>query len=115
MSSEQLKLTDKKLSNIARNISNWYDVGLQLDLTATELDIIQGNTCWEHIRRKAFEMLRSWRDKNSSHFSESELKAKLQRALASVVPVQTDAIKELNNDANRVQIDDDTIGDAVVM
>jgi hypothetical protein len=60
--------------------------------------------CREHTRRKAFEMLRLWRDKNSSWYSDDELKTKLQHALESVVPVQTDAIKELNNDANRVQI-----------
>jgi hypothetical protein len=60
-------------------------------------------------------MLRLWRDRKYNKFTESELKATLRHALASVVPVQTDAINELNNDANRVQMNDDTIGDAVVM
>jgi hypothetical protein len=104
VSSEQWKLPDRKLNYVAQKISNWYGVGLNLDISADELDVIEADMCKEHPRRKVFEMLRLWRDLNHSMFTESDLRATLRDALSKVSPVQTEAIEELNNDANQVPI-----------
>lgn len=114
MSSEQWKLTDEKLYCVAQKISEWYGVGLRLGISANELDMLRNNMCREHSQQRiAFEMLRLWRSRN--HFrSKDGLKTKLQQALESVNPVQTEAVKELNNGVNEVQVNADVSGDALV-
>lgn len=114
MSSEQWKLTDEKLYCVAQKISDWYGVGLKLHLSANELDIIQANICREHTQRIAFEMLRMWRCRNHSRATKDALKVILQTALESVVPSETQAVEELNTDANQVQVDAQVRGNAVV-
>lgn len=101
-----------KLNYVAQKISDWHGVGLNLGLSANELDVILSYFCRDHPRQKVFEMLRLWRDKNNCRFTENELKAILRRALESVDHI--DAVEELNNDANQVLIDAEVRGNAVV-
>lgn len=115
MSSEQWKITDRKLNHVAQEINDWHGVGIELDISADELDVIEANMCREHPRRKIFEMLRLWRNRNNSRYTRRELKDILRAALQSVRPAQTDAIRELDRDINQVDIDAEVRGDAFVM
>lgn len=60
-------------------------------------------------------MLRVWRRRNHSRFTKDELKAKLQTALESVIPAETQAVEALNTDAIQVQVDAQVRGSALVM
>lgn len=109
MSSEPWKLPYSKLNYVAQMINNWYGVGLNLEILPNELDIIKANG-----EQKAFKMLRLWRDRNVSLFTENELKSILQHALEKMFPIEVEAIEELNNVANQDQVDVDASGDAFV-
>lgn len=114
MSSEQWKLTDKKLYRLAEKITDWYAVGLNLDLSANELNCIEVDTCKENPWKRVFDMLYLWREEGYLQFNDNELKAILRDALSAVSSDQTKAIEELNSGANFVQVDADVRGDAVV-